>query len=81
MSSSAPPVEHRRPANEPKRSKICSVCRGEAETYHLNYGVSACFSCRAFFRRCIQKDNAGTFHCKRGETCDVTPETRRKCQR
>eukprot|EP00095_Tigriopus_kingsejongensis_P011663 snap_masked-scaffold59_size442576-processed-gene-0.4 protein:Tk11663 transcript:snap_masked-scaffold59_size442576-processed-gene-0.4-mRNA-1 annotation:"hypothetical protein BRAFLDRAFT_128090" len=65
---------------EPRRSKICSVCFGEAETYHLNYGASACFSCRAFFRRTIQRSRNPVFHCKNGGTCEINVQTRRKCQ-
>jgi hypothetical protein len=37
-------------AQLPKRSKICSVCHCDAESYHLNYGAPSCYSCRAFFR-------------------------------
>lgn len=64
----------------PRRSKICAVCFGEAETYHLNYGASACFSCRAFFRRTIQRSRNPSFHCKNGGTCEINVKTRRKCQ-
>ncbi|TRY67251.1 hypothetical protein TCAL_02930 [Tigriopus californicus] len=64
----------------PRRSKICAVCFGEAETYHLNYGASACFSCRAFFRRTIQRSRNPSFHCKNGGMCEINVKTRRKCQ-
>jgi len=29
-----------------KRSRVCFVCGGPTETFHLNYGASTCFSCR-----------------------------------
>ena len=38
---------------ERRRSRLCLVCGGDAESYHLNYGASACLSCRAFFRRSV----------------------------
>ena len=37
-----------------RRSKVCAVCGGESQTYHLNFGVGTCNSCRAFFRRSVQ---------------------------
>ncbi len=37
--------------SERRRSRLCLVCGGDAESFHLNYGASACLSCRAFFRR------------------------------
>ena len=37
-----------------QRSKVCAVCGGESQTYHLNFGVGTCNSCRAFFRRSVQ---------------------------
>ena len=41
-------------ADGTQRSKTCLVCKAVSETYHLNYGASTCFSCRAFFRRALQ---------------------------
>ena len=79
--SSPPSSSHLRTESEPKRSRTCQVCRGPTETYHLNYGASACFSCRAFFRRVIQQDKRHRFVCKGGGDCQVTPKTRRRCQR
>jgi len=45
-----PPLPIPLSSNEHRRIKVCLVCGGQAETYHLNYGASACLSCRAFFR-------------------------------
>jgi hypothetical protein len=66
---------------EPKRSRVCFVCGGPTETFHLNYGASTCFSCRAFFRRAIQKTRNPNFECKHGGRCVVTLKTRRRCQK
>jgi hypothetical protein len=69
------------------RSKICSVCHCASENYHLNYGVSTCNSCRAFFRRSVQNsnflDSDGEFvnyTCKTGGKCSVSADTRRSCR-
>ncbi len=47
---------------EPKkssgRSKVCAVCGFVSATFHLSYGASACLSCRAFFRRIVNKGKA-----------------------
>jgi hypothetical protein len=70
-----------------KRSKICSVCFSEAESYHLNYGVSSCFSCRAFFRRAIQKGrylgpgSESSYTCYSAGNCDVLRDKRASCQK
>jgi len=49
-SRALPPPAQPQTASEHRRIKLCLVCGGPAETYHLNYGASACLSCRAFFR-------------------------------
>eukprot|EP00094_Tigriopus_californicus_P013670 TCALIF_13227-PA protein Name:"Similar to thrb Thyroid hormone receptor beta (Paralichthys olivaceus)" AED:0.35 eAED:0.38 QI:0/0/0/0.5/1/1/2/0/516 len=67
--------------SDKRRSKVCSICKGESETYHLNYGASSCFSCRAFFRRAIQKDRDPKFVCKRGGKCEITLKTRKQCRK
>ena len=51
-----------------RRSTICAICSEDTGNYHLNYGASACYSCRAFFRRAIQKDRNPQFICKRGQS-------------
>ncbi len=70
---------------EQKRSRICQVCEGPAETFHLNYGASACFSCRAFFRRAIQQKKWDRFVCRGNDNpaapCAITAKTRRRCQK
>ena len=74
--------EHRLP-----RSKICSICGEESESFHLNYGASSCFSCRAFFRRAIQKTREPKFECKKllpqlGGLCNIQGrKSRKKCQK
>ena len=75
-----------KPSGEPVRSKICSVCGGTCESYHLNYGVSSCFSCRAFFRRAaitLRKKNKHytTIACKGTGNCAIGPEVEKKCRR
>ncbi len=67
--------------SEPRRSTICSICGEDTGNFHLNYGASACYSCRAFFRRAIQKDRNPNFACKRGGGCEITTKTRRSCQK
>ncbi len=71
-----------------RRSRTCAVCHLEAETFHLNYGVSSCFSCRAFFRRAIQKGRylgrgrENNFVCSSaGEGCVVTGVDRTSCRK
>jgi hypothetical protein len=73
--------------NDTKRSKICAVCQCESETFHLNFGVSTCNSCRAFFRRSVQNthflNSDGGFvncKCKNGARCKVSIDTRRSCR-
>ena len=67
------------------RSRICSICRGETESFHLNYGASSCFSCRAFFRRLLQKHKGvpreNSYLCKQDGKCELTPENRAKCKK
>eukprot|EP00095_Tigriopus_kingsejongensis_P005545 maker-scaffold131_size323982-snap-gene-1.6 protein:Tk05545 transcript:maker-scaffold131_size323982-snap-gene-1.6-mRNA-1 annotation:"oxysterols receptor lxr-alpha isoform 2" len=65
----------------PKRSRICSVCQGPTESFHLNYGVSSCFSCRAFFRRSVQGEKYQRFQCKDGGHCDITKAGTQKCKK
>eukprot|EP00095_Tigriopus_kingsejongensis_P009873 maker-scaffold757_size101632-snap-gene-0.27 protein:Tk09873 transcript:maker-scaffold757_size101632-snap-gene-0.27-mRNA-1 annotation:"ecdysone receptor-like" len=67
--------------NASKRSRICSICSSPTETFHLNYGASSCFSCRAFFRRSVQKARNPNFQCRAGETCVINMQTRSDCRK
>ena len=70
------PVPGQDCGREAKRSRICSVCRATSETFHLNYGVSTCFSCRAFFRRVVAKgSDPSELKCKA-----KAPEEKGKCE-
>ena len=42
----------------------CLVCGGPYNKEHLNYGSSACNSCRAFFRRVYQRTRSPNFKVK-----------------
>ncbi|TRY77010.1 hypothetical protein TCAL_06377 [Tigriopus californicus] len=66
---------------QPKRSRVCAVCAGPTETFHLNYGASTCFSCRAFFRRAIEKTRNPNFVCKKQGKCDIKLENRKSCRK
>ena len=68
-------------ADGTQRSKTCLVCKAVSETYHLNYGASTCFSCRAFFRRALQNSRNPTFVCKKSGNCVVTEQNRRSCRK
>eukprot|EP00094_Tigriopus_californicus_P003670 TCALIF_03531-PA protein Name:"Similar to vdrb Vitamin D3 receptor B (Danio rerio)" AED:0.24 eAED:0.29 QI:0/0/0/0.5/1/1/2/0/597 len=67
---------------EVKRGKVCSICGGVNESYHLNYGASSCLSCRAFFRRALGRSQNPQLKCKMGGNCVITVENRhcRKCR-
>ncbi|TRY79761.1 hypothetical protein TCAL_08104 [Tigriopus californicus] len=67
--------------SEPKRSKICSVCNDTSKNFHLNYGAPTCSSCRAFFRRAHRRTVSSELVCQFGNSCQITPETRRNCSK
>ena len=46
----------------------CSVC-GDMAPDHMHYGGIACFSCRAFFRRSV--DKASSYECLEGKNCII----------
>ena len=49
---------------------------------YLSYGIKACFSCRAFFRRAHQKTRTPAFKCRaKTNDCVVDEKTRKLCQR
>ena len=73
--------------------KVCYICKETTTKEHcIHYGALACFSCRAFFRRSHQgmqdkgltndgKRKLPEFTCKKSGKCNVTPKTRRRCQK
>ena len=73
--------------------KVCYICKETTTKEHcIHYGALACFSCRAFFRRSHQsmqdkglgpdgKRKLPEFICKKSGKCNVTPKTRRRCQK
>ena len=68
-------------------SERCQVCSDKASTQH-HYGskVHLCFSCRAFFRRCVQKNRifaeiqCNNYILQAAGTCQITPENRSVCR-
>ncbi len=65
------------------RTQVCAICQISTNSYHLNYGVSSCLSCRAFFRRIVQQKMKTAMKCKGGTggACNITPENRKKCKK
>ncbi len=64
------------------RTTVCRVCGIDTGSYNLNYGVSSCLSCRAFFRRVVQQKMKTIMCCKgSGGSCTITPENRKRCKR
>jgi len=55
----------------------CSVC-GDMAPDHMHYGGIACFSCRAFFRRSV--DKSSSYQCLDGMNCTIDVGSRRSCQ-
>ncbi|XP_033324953.1 nuclear hormone receptor HR96 [Megalopta genalis] len=68
-------MEDEQPARE--ANKICGVCGDRALGY--NFNAVSCESCKAFFRRNALKNK--DFRCPFKENCDITPVTRRFCQK
>jgi len=62
------------------RSTVCAICRVDTGNFNLNYGANTCLSCRAVFRRAIQKTRAPNFVCKFGGGCQITEASRRVCK-
>ncbi|XP_014206822.1 uncharacterized protein LOC106638252 [Copidosoma floridanum] len=58
-------------------SKTCSICGDRALGY--NFNAVTCESCKAFFRRNALKNK--DFRCPFSENCEITPVTRRFCQK
>ena len=62
----------------------CPICRDKLRTSpQIHYGVSACFSCQAFFRRAHKNSKAPDFRCENDNKCQGTQrwKTRKKCQK
>lgn len=57
----------------------CKIC-GERAARHVHYGATTCFSCRAFFRRSLQKNTAAKYVCRRQSACEINCKTRKNCQ-
>lgn len=62
--------------------KSCTICKSVSGQFYINYGAPSCFSCRAFFRRALQKTKNPQFVCKYKGDCPVTVNERkcRKCR-
>ena len=45
---------------------------------YSHYGATSCFSCRAFFRRAVEKNSHFNYACA-GGNCAITVSTRKKC--
>ncbi len=76
----APPSHHKAVGRSRGSAPIilpCSVC-GDGAPDHQHYGGVACFSCRAFFRRSV--DKAHTYVCHENKSCHIDVTTRRNCQ-
>jgi len=58
-------------------SAVCQVCGGRAGR-HSYYGGDVCQSCRAFFRRCVQRQTYHNLKCNK--SCDITITNRKKCR-
>ncbi|OAD59902.1 Nuclear hormone receptor HR96 [Eufriesea mexicana] len=58
-------------------NKLCGVCGDRALGY--NFNAVSCESCKAFFRRNALKNK--DFRCPFTENCNITPITRRFCQK
>lgn len=59
-------------------AKSCGVCGDLAKSFH--FGGLSCDSCKAFFRRSVQKDNYQKFSCCHKVPCIITIVTRKNCQ-
>lgn len=58
----------------------CAVCGDRAtKLRYSHYGATSCFSCRAFYRRAIEKGSFRNYACSLEGTCEITTKTRKKC--
>ena len=63
IEQSQPEEENEFDSTKP-RSTVCAVCSIDTGSFNLNYGANTCLSCRAFFRRAIQKTRNPKLICK-----------------
>jgi len=56
----------------------CHIC-GDLAAEHLHYGGTACYSCRAFFRRTVNSTRP-MLDCANEQNCKITKDTRKRCQ-
>ena len=75
------PPHHGDKSEEAQRIPVCAICEVNTGSYNLNYGANTCLSCRAFFRRAIQKTRNPSFACKFDGNCTIVEETRRCCKK
>ena len=59
------------------RKVPCHVC-GDTANDHIHYGAKACYSCRAFFRRCQIKMAANTCN-NQDDNCQINKFNRQLC--
>ncbi|XP_059083488.1 probable nuclear hormone receptor HR38 [Tigriopus californicus] len=58
----------------------CAVCGDRAtKLRYSHYGATSCFSCRAFYRRAIEKGSFRNYACSLEKSCVITTKTRKKC--
>ena len=64
-------------ASEPDESK-CHVCGDKSTGSH--FGGISCESCKAFFRRSVQKSRHADYKCSYAAACHMNTSTRKICQ-
>eukprot|EP00095_Tigriopus_kingsejongensis_P010297 snap_masked-scaffold148_size310697-processed-gene-0.3 protein:Tk10297 transcript:snap_masked-scaffold148_size310697-processed-gene-0.3-mRNA-1 annotation:"nuclear receptor" len=65
------------PSSDP--SYTCPIC-GNPAGKHSYYGAQVCSSCRAFFRRSIQKSAHEEFICRSGQSCRIDSKSWKSCK-
>ena len=64
--------------SNPEAEDVCAVCGAQSTGYH--YGCYACEGCKSFFKRTVQKNLSDKYKCQGDGNCEITQETRAKCQ-
>ncbi|EGT49463.1 hypothetical protein CAEBREN_04586 [Caenorhabditis brenneri] len=62
---------------DPTDNTKCEVCGDQSG--RTAFGVSTCKPCANFFDRITRKANPSPLNCRRGENCEIRPETRAAC--